>query len=221
MIDKKMIYIITSLILLVAVYVGVIVTKSVLLGACGCGALALGLIYFIIRSPKQKKDNIFSMIMLALLYVGVGISLYFQIKENDFKGKISTISLFALFMGIEFTWVVSYLLKKKRCNLPIEAVCSDIDVFESRSNDEYNRVTKTYAPVWEYIYEGMYFNETEKIHSNRCKIRKGDKRTIYIDPDYPEDFIGVNHTGLVKYSIIVCLVICAVFFFTFKNIIFN
>ena len=204
MTDKKLIFIVLGIIILVAVLIIVLVTKNALIGLCGCAVLVLWLLISMIRMPKHKTDVVFLLSMAALMSAGAGTSLFLHIRGNDLKGNMTFISVIGGLAAVVFTAVVSNILRKKRCNHPVEAVCSDLDVFES-SNSDNNGVTRVYAPVWEYVYEGAYYNESEKIHSKNCRVRKGTKMTLYIDPNAPEDFIGVNYTSLIKIVVVLCV----------------
>ena len=204
-------------------FITIISTRSAWFGAGVCGAFVLLFLCCLIRVPKYKTDSVFALVMLLLLSAEIGASLILHIKGHNFKGNMTFLSLLGGLGEVALTVIVSQLLRKRRCNCPVEAVCSGIDLSHyqmENSNNNLRSDRASYAPIWEYTYEGDSFNEMEKVRSNICRVQKGDKRTIYIDPNDPADFIGVNSKNSIKLVVMISLVTAAMLCFFYSDILF-
>lgn len=93
----------------------------------------------------------------------------------------------ALFLALAFvTAIVGYftyriIIERMTCTEPVEASC--VEYAELNSNDG-----TTYAPVWEYQFNGQIIRSAEKIYSTSPKTKSGDIRILYVNPDNPEKF---------------------------------
>ncbi len=93
----------------------------------------------------------------------------------------------ALVLALAFvTAIVGYftyriIIERLTCTVPVEAAC--VEYAELNSNDG-----TTYAPVWEYQFEGQIIRSSEKMYSTSPKVKPGDTRILYVNPDNPEKF---------------------------------
>lgn len=110
----------------------------------------------------------------------------------------------ALLFGFAFiaavTGIIIYriVIERLTCTVPVQAVC--VDYCSSRSSNG-----TTYAPVWEYEFQGRLIRSHETIYSNGRGKLLGKTRTLYVNPDDPEKFR--QSTG----NHVFCLVICGIF----------
>ena len=67
----------------------------------------------------------------------------------------------------------------------------------------------TYAPVWEYQFNGQIIRSAEKIYSTSLKTKPGDIRILYVNPDNPEKFRQsvMGYIFFVSISAIIAIVI--------------
>lgn len=92
-----------------------------------------------------------------------------------------------LFMVLAFvTFIMGFfiyriIVERKTCTVPVEAVC--VDYCSSHSNKD-----TTYSPVWEYEFEGRIIRSSEKIYSDSLKVKQGETRVLYVNPDNPVEF---------------------------------
>ncbi len=93
----------------------------------------------------------------------------------------------ALLFGLAFiVAILGYFIycvvnERLTCTVPVQAVC--VDYCSSHSSDG-----TTYAPVWEYEFQGRLIRSNETIYSSSMGNLLGQTRTLYINPDNPEKF---------------------------------
>ena len=155
--------------------------------------------------------------LLALKYLGTFIG-----KNTPFEKMLAQYLLFLFIcVGLKFILcpVLKDKLKKKRCSLPVTAVC--IGVFHNTFDYRHNS-TSMYYPVWEYRVPGKTkvlnkesvipvweSTEGEQIirngnqeWANMGEPHYGDERPIMIDPEHPYDVY--LHTDRMVPVMVVC-----------------
>lgn len=93
----------------------------------------------------------------------------------------------ALLLGLAFIvailgyFIYRIVIERLTCTVPVQAVC--VDYCTSHSSDG-----TTYAPVWEYEFQGRLIRTHGRIYSGSMGSLLGKTRTLYINPDDPEKF---------------------------------
>jgi len=92
------------------------------------------------------------------------------------------ISLIFILMSFLFLNIVPKVIDshQAQCTESVEAVIADIDESEDISNN-----TTTYAPVYEYTFEGESFRNKSNIYTS-IKPEIGRQVELLVDPENPE-----------------------------------
>ncbi len=108
--------------------------------------------------------------------------------------------LFGLALIVAMLGFIIYriVIERLTCTVPVQAVCVDYD--SSHSSDG-----TTYAPVWEYEFQGRLIRSPETIYSSSMGGLLGKTRTLYVNPDNPEKF----RQNTKNYAVF--LVVCGIF----------
>lgn len=110
----------------------------------------------------------------------------------------------ALLLGLAFIvailgyFIYRIVIEHLTCTVPVQAVC--VDYRSSRSSDG-----TTYAPVWEYEFQGRLIRTCGSIYTSSSGKLLGKTRTLYINPDDPEKF----RQDMKSYAVF--LVVCGFF----------
>lgn len=164
--------------------------------------VVFGVLFFIIKSIKNSVGY-------ALTSAGTAISVtaaVFMQKSGFFTGqkvseaisgvaaKIPAISagLVIVVIGIIITVASQFnkMIKKSRCCAEIQAVCTEVKV--QFSDDGGN---KLYQPFFFYEYLGQEYYSSPGFYSNLYSNVAGEKYTIRINPDWPNE-IFLESAGL-------------------------
>ena len=82
--------------------------------------------------------------------------------------------------------------KKNRCTTEVTLRCIDLNKRTSYNSDDHSLKTVTYAPVWEYDYNGETYTYAENIYSNMDVPQIGTERQGFIDPQNPSELYRPN-----------------------------
>ena len=88
-----------------------------------------------------------------------------------------------LIVGVSMI-VITYVGSKRRherCNYCIPATCVDL-------KSQYDEGTRTYCPVYEVYFRGETLLLSNHLFSNVNRIKVGETREIYLNPEKPTDF---------------------------------
>lgn len=83
---------------------------------------------------------------------------------------------------------------KKQCTYKTTAIVSDIR--ENTDSDD----TTTYAPVYNYTYNGDEHTVVRSYYSSNMKLRVGDEVEFYLDPNDPEKYYCPSEKGSKVFS---------------------
>lgn len=90
------------------------------------------------------------------------------------------VGLAALGAGIYF--FINHFIYDSKCTQEVQAVVVDFSVREKgRTGHKHN----TYAPVFEYEYEGKSYTYESTVSSRKMQYQRGQTVTVKIDPDNP------------------------------------
>lgn len=93
-----------------------------------------------------------------------------------------------IIVGALFFFIGSFLIKsygdKDKCTEPVSAVVTEN--VEHKSSSRKHRRKITYAPVFEYEYNGKAYTYKSNIYSKPAEYSVGEKTTIYVNPNAPE-----------------------------------
>lgn len=73
---------------------------------------------------------------------------------------------------------------KKVCTIPVDSTVTELAVSSSRGSKHGSG--NTYAPVYEYDYEGEHYRVKSNNYSSPCPFEVGESVQIYIEPGDPE-----------------------------------
>ena len=76
--------------------------------------------------------------------------------------------------------------KKARCTVPVNAVVVDLIYVRAKTGGH-----RSYAPLYEYNFNGVIYREREKIATNVGLPQVGSQMTIYVNEKDPTDFYSV------------------------------
>lgn len=106
-------------------------------------------------------------------------------SSNEKRNQILGLSMFLLVgliaATVGFVLLAERLSDKRRCTEPVPAVVVDLDKVVSRGAKK----SVTYAPVFEYEYNGETYRYISPISSKPPDYERGERVTLMIDPNYP------------------------------------
>lgn len=82
---------------------------------------------------------------------------------------------------VGFVLLTGRLADKKRCTEPVTAVVVDLE----KSVSGGSKKSVTYAPVFEYEYQGTTYRYISPISSSPPDYERGETAALMIDPNYP------------------------------------
>lgn len=133
------------------------------------------------KSADAKKNT-----AVLILFPILMIMFYIFYKAKNSIG----IGVCFILMGICVLMlpIVKRSIMLKRCTESVMAVCVHLDARTKR------RVT-TYAPKWEYTFNGNVYEHQERLHSNIGVPKIGNKYEIFVNPDAPNEIYRKDIKG--------------------------
>ena len=110
------------------------------------------------------------------------IRTYWQQKEH----LIGAAFMLLFTAGVIFV-LAAFRRKQKRCSAETEGIVAGYDT--RISTDSETGDSEVYAPVFEYWYDGHLCRSTSRYYSGKQNYDIGQKVTLYINPDKPEEFL--------------------------------
>ncbi len=107
---------------------------------------------------------------------------------NTTKALLIVGLIFAV-LGIVFSVIggaVLYSSKQSEKNCTFETKGTVVELVEKRSRNKHGTST-TYAPVFEYEYNGKVYKYESKLATSPKPFEVGDKVTVMVDPDDPKE----------------------------------
>ncbi len=98
-----------------------------------------------------------------------------------------------IFCGVGIIFSVSQKNKKKDCTQPVSAIIVEIKRSHYTSMDK--RETSAWFPVYEYYVNGNKFRKTSNIGGSENAFSVGQKLTLYLNPENPEQFYCPSDAG--------------------------
>lgn len=162
--------------------------------------ICVGAIFFLIglfvlfsQKPSMKNAPILLFPIAGALMIFIPAMLMIaensDALEDEFVEKLSVnccVSVFALVgIGLVVFPAIIHKTKMKTFTIPIEAVCIHLDRHVSRSRK--GGTTITYAPSWEYEYNGNIHIYKESTYTNLGVPKIGAVYQLLMDPNKPEE----------------------------------
>lgn len=91
---------------------------------------------------------------------------------------------------------------KGSCTEQVTAKVVRMEKHTSRSSGKHHRTSTTYAPVFEYEYDGRQYTHTSSVASNPPEFSTGEKVTIWVNPNAPDKIYYEPGTSSVLLSIV-------------------
>lgn len=91
---------------------------------------------------------------------------------------------------------------KGSCTEQVTAKVVRMEKHTSRSSGKYHRTNTTYAPVFEYEYDGRQYTYTSSVAVYPPEFTAGERVTIWVDPSSPNKIY--YEPG--KSSVLLCIV---------------
>lgn len=124
---------------------------------------------------------------------------------NEASRELMSVVFFGLlFAAIGVLMAVAHSQKKKRCIDPVMAVVIENKRRSKRGSNGHRTVS--YAPVFQYYYNGMTMTETSSTSSNPPKFRVGEEAELLINPNKPSEFIAVKDNTAAFISVLFALI---------------
>ena len=162
--------------------------------------ICVGAIFFVIGLAVLFSQKLSLKSAPILLFPTIGalmivIPAMLLIAENsdmleiDFTERLAAnccVSVFVL-VGIGLTVLPSVIHKSKmkKFTVPTEAVCINLDVHISRSRK--GGKTITYAPTWEYDFNGNLYTFKESTYTNLSVPKIGAVYHLLVNPNEPSE----------------------------------
>ncbi len=144
---------------------------------CGISTLMDG-----VNEDKETKSIRYKIAFVILLFAAI------EIIGAVLKNMVLVfVPILLLFGGISFSVSVLWLTKKRRCDVPVEAICVGKEKYPNpwRINSP--------GPIFSYEYEGsIYQNEGDYSYKSLVFNRKykvGGQYIIFIDKEDPNIFV--------------------------------
>lgn len=106
------------------------------------------------------------------------------INKPSVSGGIALIIMGAMFFFISSFLIMSYGNKSK-CTEAVSAVVTEN--VESISNSAKRGRRVTYAPRFEYVYNGETYSYLSKVSTSPAEYSVGAEVTIYVNPNAPQE----------------------------------
>ncbi len=142
----------------------------------------------------KESDNLLYQCLFMLMDAEYGTG----VDENGIGSWGALLLGLAFIVAILGYFIYCIVNERLTCTVPVQAVC--VDYHTSHSSDG-----MTYAPVWEYEFQGRLIRTHGSIHSSSMGKLLGQTRTLYINPDNPEKF----REDMKSYAVF--LVVCGIF----------
>lgn len=152
----------------------------------------IGMIVLLSQKMSLKNAPILLFPLIGLLMIIIPAMLLIaensDLLESDFVERLAincAISVFALVgIGLIVFPPVIHKSKMKIFTVPTEAVCVNLDIHVSRSRK--GGKTITYAPTWEYGYNGNMYTYKESTYTNFSVPKIGAVYQVLMNPDEPD-----------------------------------
>lgn len=135
----------------------------------------------------SDKLTIATFIIIPLLMI---LLLIFGNAQN---GKGMGVCMFLMGAFVMVLPILKRSIMLKRCTERITAVCTYLDKKLNRSSKGGRYYT--YAPKWEYTYNGKVYQHQERNHSNIGVPKIGEEYEIFINPDDPDEIYRKDLKG--------------------------
>ena len=166
-----------------------------------------------IATQKYKtKRPVSRFSKLFLIGFGVYMVLVFSSLFGSFIVTRSTLFMMVAGLCFLFFWggwlclymAVIYTVLSKRCTLPIEAECIGYSLSSGDNSNQGGGISL--CPVFEYEYEGRKIIAFDGVYDNvNKKPSIGDKGTIFIDPNEPEEIVWTKKNKIIPFLILAFL----------------
>lgn len=99
--------------------------------------------------------------------------------------KIKKIGVILIIVGVVLVLMpsVKRIIMQKKCSERVMATCVSLD---RNVTTEDGQTSTTYAPKWEYSFNGRVYHHQEKLYTNIGVPDVGKEYEIFINPDDPE-----------------------------------
>lgn len=91
---------------------------------------------------------------------------------------------------------------KGSCTEPVTAKVVRMEKHTSRSTGKHHRTSITYAPVFEYEYNGKQYTYTSTVAANPPEFTTGEQVAIWVNPGSPNEIYYEPGTSSVLLSIV-------------------
>ena len=159
------------------------------------GAIFFFIGLFVLFSQKLSLNNIPILIfpIVGLLMIIIPALMFIAEDsdelESEFVERLAINCFIGVFVLVGISLIVFppviHNLKMKVFTVSIEAVCIHLDRHISRTRK--GRRTITYAPTWEYDYNGNLYTYKESTYTNLSVPKVGAVYPLLINPDKPEE----------------------------------
>lgn len=141
--------------------------------------------------PSGKKAS--DKITIATFIIIPLLMIFMLIFGNSENGKGMGVCLFLMGAYVMVLPIIRRSVMLKRCTERIMAVCIYLDKRLNRSSKGGRYYT--YAPQWEYTFNGRVYKHQEQGHSNIGVPKIGDEHEIFVNPDDPEEIYRKDIKG--------------------------
>lgn len=130
--------------------------------------------------------------LLGLAFMGGGlISLYGTEEMKTQLYDILPFFVLGLFwiigLGLIVSPIYSRKVKEKRCTLPVRGIIAGVNRRWSRGSRGH-RGRYVYAPIYEYIYNGVLYRKESNVYTNYESFDIGSEVTVFLNPSDPDDY---------------------------------
>lgn len=137
------------------------------------------------NTGKKRADSKINKAILIIFPILMVLLFIFGRSKNHVGMGICFL-LLGIFVSV--LPVIKRSVMLKRCTENIPAVCVHL-------NSRTNRRVTTYAPKWEYSFNGQVYEHQELLYSNIGVPKIGDEYEIFVNPDDPYEVYRKNFRG--------------------------
>lgn len=144
------------------------------------------------NSPSSANSKLVPIIVVLFIMIATAALAILIMLVSD---KLTVQFVFnagltmALILGLCLLIIPPARRKKKqsRCTMAVTLHCVDLIKKIQYDSDNHQHKTVTYAPVWEYWYNGRSYVYAENVYTNVDVPEIGSEREGFIDPDKPSE----------------------------------
>lgn len=193
-------------IIFVIMFIGMLIfftMEQIALGFACLGAIFFAVGFSLIRTGQISWD------LWGMIFLPIGGFLMFFISVMEFisdktkaefaaydavKGFLMKNGFLMIGVIIMVMTIVKVIVKRRKCTEKLIARCVYLEECINRDSD--GHISVTYAPRWEYGYDGNIYHYQDTVSSNHPP-RIGSERAVYIDPTDPRRMYKTELTSIV------------------------